>query len=121
MQPADSLSDLFSGILLDSSVSNQMSLINLDEKYYDLDSELAQWGNNIALPNFDSSQSTPISSQETSHSPFVTPDSSQSTAESITSVADEETICYGMVSGHCICLSDLFDLGHDSPAIAARR
>ena len=113
MQPADSMSDLFNGALLDSSVSDQMSLINFDETDYDLVGALAEWGTNMALPNFDSSQSTPISSQETSHSPFVVLDSSQS--------SDEGSICYGMVSDHRICLSDLSDLGHDSPAIVAQR
>ena len=98
-----------------------MSLINLDETDYDLTSELAQWENHMALPNFDSSQSTPISSQETSHSSSVAPDSSQSRAESATLVADEGTICYGMVSSHSICHPDPSDVGNDSPAIDAQR
>ncbi|RYP44409.1 hypothetical protein DL768_009111 [Monosporascus sp. mg162] len=98
MQPADSLPDLFSGILLDPSVSNQMSLMDLDETNYNLDGALAEWGENMASPNsFDSSQLTPISSQETSHSPSLAPESSQSRAESATSAEDEETICYGML------------------------
>jgi hypothetical protein len=121
MQPANSLPDLFSGILLDPSVGNQMSLINLDETNYNLASALTEWGNNMALPDFYPSQSTPISFQETSHSPSVAPDSIQSTAEPVTSTDDEETICYGMVSDHHIGLSDLSDLGRDSPALAAQR
>ncbi|RYP37143.1 hypothetical protein DL767_003097 [Monosporascus sp. MG133] len=98
MQPADSLPDLFSGILCDASVSNQMSLMNLDETNYNLDGALAEWGESMASPNsFDSSQLTPISSRETSHSPSLAPESNQSRAESATSAEDEETICYGML------------------------
>ena len=104
MQPADSLPELFSGILLHPTVGNQMSLINLDETDYNLASALTEWGNNMALPNF-------YPSQETSHSPSVAPDSIQSIAESVTSTDDEETICYGMVSDHHIGLTDLSDLG----------
>lgn len=92
-------------ILLDPSVSNQTSLMNLDEADYNLASELSEWGNSMALPNFDSSQLTPISFQENSPSPSVTPESTQLRAKSVTSADDEETICYGMVSGHCSCLS----------------
>ena len=121
MQPADSLPDLFSGILLDPSISNQMSLTNFDDTDYNLASALTEWENNLALPNLDSSQLTPISSQEISHSPSVAPESSQSRAESAASADGEETVCYGMVSGYCIRLSDLSDLGHDSPALAAQR
>ncbi|CZR69567.1 related to helicase-like transcription factor protein [Phialocephala subalpina] len=99
MQPADSLPDLFSVILSEPSVSNQMSLMNLDEPAYNLTGALTEWENNIASPNsFDSSQLTPISSQETSHSLSLAPESSQSRAESVTSAKDEEeTICYGML------------------------
>lgn len=100
LQPADSLPDLFSGIVFSPSVGNQMSLINLDETDYNLASALTEWGNNMALPDFYPSHSTPISSQETSHTPSVAPGSIQSTAESVTSTDDEETICYGMVSDH---------------------
>lgn len=107
MQLADSPPDLFSGILLDPSVSNQMSLITLDETDYNLASALTEWGNNMALPDFYPSQPTAISSQETSPSPSVAPYAIQSTAESITSTGDEETICYGMVSDHHTGLSDL--------------
>ena len=116
MQLGDSLPDVFSGILLDPSVSNQTSLMNIDEIDYDIDSALAEWENNMTLPNFDSSQSSPISSQETSQRLSVAPESSQSRADLVTSADDEETICYGMVSGLCICLSDtsgLSNLGHN--------
>ncbi|RYO92417.1 hypothetical protein DL762_001697 [Monosporascus cannonballus] len=98
MQPANSVPDLFSGILLDPSVSNQMSLMNLDEANYNLAGALAEWGEDMASPNsFDSFKLTPISSQETSHSPSLAPESSRSRAESATSAEDEETICYGML------------------------
>ena len=121
MQPANPLPDLFSGILLHPSAGNQMSLINLDETDYNLASAILEWGNNMALPNYHPSQSTPISSQETSNSPSVAPDSTQSRAESVTSTDDEETICYGMVSDHHIGLSagDLSNWGRDSSALAA--
>lgn len=98
MQPADSLPDLFSGILFSPSVGSQLSLIDLDETDYNLASALTEWGNNVALPDIYPSQSTPMSSQETSHSPSGAPDSIQLTGESVTSTDDEETICYGMVS-----------------------
>ncbi|KAK4194237.1 putative DNA repair protein RAD5B [Triangularia verruculosa] len=97
MQPADSPADLFSGILFDPTVGNQMSLINQGETDYNLASALTEWGHNLVLPDPHPSQLTPISSQETSHSPSVAPDSIQSTAESVTSTDDEEIICYGML------------------------
>ncbi|KAK3898554.1 hypothetical protein C8A05DRAFT_37862 [Staphylotrichum tortipilum] len=97
MQLADSLPDLFSDILLHLSVGNQMSPIGLDETDYNLASALTEWGNTMALLDFYPSQSIPISSQATSHSPSVAPDSIQSTAESVTSTDNEETICYGML------------------------
>ncbi|KAK1765014.1 SNF2 family N-terminal domain-containing protein [Phialemonium atrogriseum] len=75
MQPANSLPDLFGD--------------------YNPTSELAEWGNSMALPNFDSSQLTPISFQENSPSPSITPESTQLRAKSVTSADDEETICYG--------------------------
>jgi hypothetical protein len=52
MQPADSLPDLFSGILFDPSVSNQMSLMNFDEPDYNLAGALTEWENNIPAPRF---------------------------------------------------------------------
>ncbi|RMZ91158.1 hypothetical protein DV736_g1622, partial [Chaetothyriales sp. CBS 134916] len=94
MQLVDSGSDPGSGILFDSSASNQVSLINLDEVDYDM---IAEWGNNMVLQSFDLSQSTPISSQETSHPLSARSDSSKSRAEGANSVADDETICYGML------------------------
>ena len=98
MQPVDSLPDLFSAILLDPSVSNQMSQTNLDETGYNIDGALAEWGNQMASPDsFDSSQLTPISSQQTSHSPSLAAESNQSRAESVTSAEDEVTVCYGML------------------------
>lgn len=116
MQAADSLPDLFSNILLHPSVGNQMSPIGLEETNYNLASALTEWGYNMAVPDFDLSQSTPISSQATSHSPSVAPDFIQSTAEYGTSTDDEETICFGMVSDHYVSLSDMSDLGRASSA-----
>ncbi|RYP79133.1 hypothetical protein DL771_000111 [Monosporascus sp. 5C6A] len=89
---------LFSAILRDQSVSNQMLQPNLDEAGYNIDGALAEWGNKMASPNsFDSSQLTPISSQQTSHSSSFAAESNQSRAESVNSAEDEVTICYGML------------------------
>ncbi len=120
MQAADSPPDLFSDILLHPSVSNQM-LLGIEETDYNLASALTEWGNYMAVPDFYLSQSTLISSQATSHSPSIAPDSIQLTAESVTSTDDEETICFGMVSDHHVSLSDLSDLGRASSALAAQR
>ncbi|KAI1422037.1 SNF2 family N-terminal domain-containing protein [Xylaria sp. FL1777] len=95
MQPAESLDHLFSDILLDPSISSQMSMMNLDEIDYNLDGALVEWGNS---PNwFDSSQLNPLSSWETSHSPSLAPEASQSRDESVALAEEEETICYGML------------------------
>lgn len=98
MQLADSLPKAFSNILPDPSVGNQMSLINVHyHTEYDLDNALEEWRDNT---DFYPAESTPISYQETSHSPSVVTNSIQSTFESAVSTDDEESICYGMVSDH---------------------
>lgn len=99
----ETLPELFSEILFPTTLTNQqMSPTNLYETGYDLDGALTEWGDYVL--GFDS--------------PSVTPDSSSSMVESATSADEEETICYGMVSGHCIYLSDS---GRDSPALAVQR
>ncbi|KAM0263536.1 hypothetical protein ACHAQJ_001155 [Trichoderma viride] len=97
MQPMDSITDVISGIFFDQSVGDQMSTLNINEQDYNLDGALLEWGNGIALSDSDFSGLAQVSSHEMSHSPSLTPESSQSRSEDMFMTDDQEQICYGML------------------------
>jgi hypothetical protein len=102
MQPMNSMTDVISDIFLDQSVGDQMLTLNINEQDYNLEGALLEWGHEMALSDSDFSGLTLSSSQEMSHSPSLTPESSQSRSEDIIMVDNQEEICYGMVSDSVI-------------------
>ncbi|KAL7942560.1 SNF2 family N-terminal domain-containing protein [Trichoderma barbatum] len=94
IQPGDSLPEMFGNILLGPNSASQMPTLDLNEIEY-MDDALMSWGNDMLLSDSDFSQSLPLSSQETSHSPSLISESSDSRTEDTISVSNNGTICYG--------------------------
>ncbi|KAI1488686.1 SNF2 family N-terminal domain-containing protein [Biscogniauxia mediterranea] len=95
MKHVDSLSSVFSDILFNPSVSDQMSEMNLEEIDYNIDTALAEWENDMGVSN--SYELTPVSPEEASHSPSLTLESNQIRTGLVAPAKDEEIVCYGML------------------------
>ncbi|KAK4085081.1 uncharacterized protein Triagg1_71 [Trichoderma aggressivum f. europaeum] len=99
IQQADSLSGVFSNLLVDPSLVPSMEFNDLD---FNLDDALTDWSNDMLLSGSDLSPLTLPSSQEISHSPSVASEAGQPRIEDVipifnNEVADNEIICYGML------------------------
>lgn len=105
IQQADSLPEVFSNLLVDPNLAPSMNFNDLD---FNLDDALTDWSNDMLLSGSDLSPLGPPSSQEVSHSPSVASEAGQPRIEDVSSifnneVADNEIICYGMVSHYNFC------------------
>ncbi|KAL7933036.1 SNF2 family N-terminal domain-containing protein [Trichoderma chlorosporum] len=93
IQQVNSLPEVLSNMLLDPSLSGQLLETDVNDNDYSLDDHLTEWGSEM-ISDFDLSQLMPISSEEVSHSPSLTSESSQSRSEVR---ASGNIICYGML------------------------
>lgn len=99
MQHAESLPELFGNILLDPSIGDQMTSLNVNETTYDLDGAIEDWGNGLFVSDSYIPQWMPSSSEDVSQSPSLTRESSSGIEDTL-SVGEDDTVCYGMVSNH---------------------
>lgn len=74
MQQLDSVEDIFGGIFPDSTVGEQMSMLNIEEPTFNLDAALQDWGN-LVLSDTYLTGSASFSSQGTSQFSSQSPES----------------------------------------------
>ncbi|KAK2606448.1 hypothetical protein QQS21_003141 [Conoideocrella luteorostrata] len=88
----DSLSDIFSNIMVDRYAGPQMSTMNFSEENYNLDAALAEWGDQLH-------PTTPLtfSCQDASPTATLEPEPHRIIEDPTCSAEVEETICYGML------------------------
>ncbi|KAH0491045.1 hypothetical protein TgHK011_002491 [Trichoderma gracile] len=96
IQHAETLPELFGNILLDPSIGDQMTSLDVNETTYDLDGAIEDWGNGLFESDSYIPQWMPPSSEDDSQSPSITPQSSLGT-EDIPSVDEHHTVCFGML------------------------
>ncbi|OTA02518.1 hypothetical protein A9Z42_0029100 [Trichoderma parareesei] len=81
MQHAETLPELFGNILLDPSIGDQMTSLNVNETAYDLDGAFEDWGKGLLESDSYIPQWMPPSLEDDSQPPSLTPQSSSPTED----------------------------------------